>query len=245
MNFREGLFIVFYPVGIISLSVVFGDHDTSKRETRTQNATLYDSIYGYNEFKRLYPTKETTLCYDSSGVNINGSVFMNFTCPLPDQDKGLTDCCNNTCCRPKIVKKSKGSDSTVAVAVVVIAVCAVVISFCAVLYYCYLQRRPGIRDGKLVWIKRKKKKNVYEQGGASSGTGNAADDNEMEDVLAVVYSTDENGHVLHHSHDTPHDTKNVEKKVFLLPEELVEKIEMDMHEGSCPRSRRGSHSWLS
>ncbi|XP_062613522.1 uncharacterized protein LOC134275264 [Saccostrea cucullata] len=243
MNFREGIFTVFYLLGIISLSIVIGDHDISKRETHSQNTTLYDSIYGYNEYKRLYPTKAPTLCYDSIGINVNGSVFNNFTCPLPDQDRGLIVCCNNTCCRPKIVKKNKSSDSTVTVAVVVIAVCAVVISLCAVLYYCYLQRRPGIRNGKLVWIKRKKKKVVNEEGGASSETGNA--DDEVEEVLAVVCSTDKNGHVMHHSHDTPHDTTNEEKKVFLLPEELVEKIEMDIHEGSCPRSRRGSHSWLS
>ena len=44
------------------------------------------------------------------------------------------------------------------VAVTIVVVCAVGITLCMVLYCCCCQKRPGIHEGKLIWIKRKKDK---------------------------------------------------------------------------------------
>lgn len=44
------------------------------------------------------------------------------------------------------------------VAVTIVVVCAVGITLCMVLYCCCCQRRPGIHEGKLIWIKKKKDK---------------------------------------------------------------------------------------
>lgn len=56
---------------------------------------------------------EPTLCYSEPGVDVNGTVFTNFTCPLPDLDRKLTRCCNNTCCMPQVVPKHDKSDNSV------------------------------------------------------------------------------------------------------------------------------------
>lgn len=44
------------------------------------------------------------------------------------------------------------------VAVTIVVVCAVGITLCMLLYCCCCQRRPGIHEGKLIWIKKKKDK---------------------------------------------------------------------------------------
>lgn len=56
---------------------------------------------------------EPTLCYDEIGVEVNGTMFTNFTCPLPNLDTRLTHCCNTTCCMPNAVRGGGGGDTSV------------------------------------------------------------------------------------------------------------------------------------
>lgn len=229
---RKGILSAVFTTGILAVTAVALDHDISKRETSTNNVTLYNAIYGYKEYKELNPDKEPTLCFDKKGVDVNGSVFMNFTCPLPDQDTGLTDCCNNTCCRPKVVKKSGAEDTSVTVAVTIVVVCAVGISVCMVLYCCCCQKRPGIHEGKLVWIKKKKDKIVYEEGGLTPDAGSPDKDNEDEEVLGFVYAPDEKGHA-DHSLEKPLEVDTPTTQRRILPEGKeknggVDKAERDL-----------------
>nr|XP_022286541.1 uncharacterized protein LOC111099521 [Crassostrea virginica] len=178
---------------------------------------MYKDFYGYTDFKQRHPEKEPTLCFSELGVDVNGTLFTNFTCPLPVLDRKLTVCCNNTCCMPNVVQKPAKSDNSVTVAVTIVVVCAVGITLCMVLYCCCCQKRPGIHEGKLIWIKRKKDKIVYEEGGVSPA-GSPTEDNNDEEVLGFVYSPDEKGHT-DHSLEKPLEIDTPTQQRRILPDE--------------------------
>lgn len=212
----SGFLSVLYAIGIVFLTIVLGERGISSSEAGSGNTTVYNSIYGYREFKEAYPNAEPTLCYSEPGVDVNGTVFTNFTCPLPDLDRKLTRCCNNTCCMPQVVPKHDKSDNSVTVAVTIVVVCAVGITLCMLLYCCCCQRRPGIHEGKLIWIKKKKDKIVYEEGGVSPA-GSPSQENDDEEVLGFVYSPDEKGHT-DHSLEKPLELDTPTQQKRVLPE---------------------------
>ncbi|XP_060072175.1 uncharacterized protein LOC132552053 [Ylistrum balloti] len=132
-----------------------------KNDTKSQLMEKYKTTQWYKEDPDFKPT----MCIHINKTD-NNTIEGHFLCPMTNESREQTKCCGEQdkqfCCKPEVKggRKPPAHDETTML-LMLIPLFLIPISLCLVLYCCCCQRRPEVHSGKLVWIRKSNKKEIY------------------------------------------------------------------------------------
>ncbi|XP_021354143.1 uncharacterized protein LOC110450765 [Mizuhopecten yessoensis] len=154
---------------LVRRDVSLGENTTKADTTGydIKNDTLSQLMEKYKTTKRYKddPDFEPTMCVHINKTD-NDTIDGHFLCPMTNDSKEETKCCGEAdgqfCCKPVVAggRKPPAHDETTML-LMLIPLFVVPISLCLILYCCCCQRRPEVHSGKLVWIRKSNKKEIY------------------------------------------------------------------------------------
>ncbi|XP_033728858.1 uncharacterized protein LOC117317998 [Pecten maximus] len=132
-----------------------------KNDTLSQLMEKYKTTQRYKDDPEFKPT----MCVNINKTD-NDTIDGHFLCPMANDTQEQTECCGETekqlCCKPEVHggRKPPAYDETTML-FMLIPLFLIPIGLCLILYCCCCQRRPEIHTGKLVWIRKSNKKEIY------------------------------------------------------------------------------------